>query len=390
MGSIGRYIFRTTLGAFLMVLVSVTLLMWMTQALRNIDLMTSQGQSVFVFIGITALIIPLLVLLIAPIALTVAAAHVLNKLGNDSELIVMNSSGMPPSHVFRPFLAVGIVVSLLVGVIAVYVSPKCLRELRRWSTEVRTEIVTNNLQPGRFTVIEGKLTLHVRDRLPNGRLVGIMIDDQRDPKERSTIVAEHGDVLTNDGSVYLILENGTVHRQDPGRDPAIIKFDQYAFDMSRLSPGSPNIRYSVQERFPWELYDPPPDDTLFRDQPGQFRAELHNRIVMPLYPIAFVILTFAYLGAPRTTRQSRAMSLIGAIGLIAALRGIGFIAAISGIKTPAFLAIPYLTLVAAIVLGYWGIARGLIIEPPAFISNAINAAVEGLARRTAAVTRPAQ
>ena len=58
MGSIGRYIFRATLGAFLVVLVSVTLLMWITQALRNFDLMTNQGQSILVFVGITGLIIP--------------------------------------------------------------------------------------------------------------------------------------------------------------------------------------------------------------------------------------------------------------------------------------------------------------------------------------------
>jgi lipopolysaccharide export system permease protein len=160
--------------------------------------------------------------------------------------------------------------------------------------------------------------------------------------------------------------------------------------MSRLSPGPPNIRYSVQERFPWELYDPPADDTLFRDQPGQFRAELHNRILTPLYPIAFVILTFAYLGAPRTTRQSRAMSLVAAIVVIAALRGVGFIGTISGVRTPAFLVLPYLTLIATVILGYWGIARGLIIEPPAFVMNAINAALEGLARRTAVATGPAQ
>ena len=35
-------------------------------------------------------------MIIAPVALTVAAAYVLNKLGDNSELIVMNSSGMPP------------------------------------------------------------------------------------------------------------------------------------------------------------------------------------------------------------------------------------------------------------------------------------------------------
>src|SRR5438105_5862635 len=150
MGSIGRYIFRTTFGAFLMVLVSITTLLWMTQALRNIDLITNQGQTILVFIGITGLITPLLVLLIAPIALTLAVAYVLNKLGNDSELIVMNASGMPPRRVFAPFLAVGLIVSLLVGAMAFYISPKCVRELRRWATEVRTEVGSNTLQHGQF------------------------------------------------------------------------------------------------------------------------------------------------------------------------------------------------------------------------------------------------
>ena len=68
MGSIGRYIFRTTFGAFLVICTSVTALMWITQALRDIDLMTNQGQSIFVFVGITSLIIPLLIQIIAPIA----------------------------------------------------------------------------------------------------------------------------------------------------------------------------------------------------------------------------------------------------------------------------------------------------------------------------------
>ena len=61
MGSIGRYIFRTTFGAFLVVLLSLTAVIWVTQALRDIDLMTNQGQTVLVFIGITGLIIPLLI-----------------------------------------------------------------------------------------------------------------------------------------------------------------------------------------------------------------------------------------------------------------------------------------------------------------------------------------
>src|SRR3954468_9959483 len=115
MGSIGRYIFRTTFGAFLVICASVTALMWITQALRDIDLMTNQGQSIFVFIGITSLLIPLLVMIIAPIALMIAVAYMLNKLSNDSELIVINAAGMPPRILFRPFLVAGAIVSLLVA-----------------------------------------------------------------------------------------------------------------------------------------------------------------------------------------------------------------------------------------------------------------------------------
>jgi lipopolysaccharide export system permease protein len=387
MGSIGRYIFRTTFGAFVVVLVSVTTLMWMTQALRNIDLITNQGQTLLVFIGITGLIIPLLVLLIAPIALMIAVAHVLNKLSNDSELIVMNAAGMPPWRIFRPFLAVGIVVSLLMGAISMYLSPKCLRDLRRWATEVRAEVVTNNVQAGRFLAIDGQLTLHIRSRAPNGQLLGVMVDDRRDPKERVTILAEKGDILTNDRGVYLVLDNGTVQRHVTGqRDPDFVLFREHAFDLSRLTPVSPLIRYSVHERFPWELLNPPDDDPLFKEQPGQFLAELHNRIVTPFYPLAFLVITFAFLGAPRTTRQSRAMSFVGAVVAVSVLRGIGFMGALVGANKPIALVIPYLALIATFGLGIWGIVRSIIIEPPAFVSNAISTLVESMSRRTAALT----
>jgi lipopolysaccharide export system permease protein len=385
MGSVGRYIFRTTFGAFLVVLTSVTALMWITQALRNIDLMTSQGQNMLVFIGITGLIIPLLVLLIAPIALMIAVAHILNRLGNDSELIVMNAAGMSPRRVFMPFAAVGVVVSLIVAVIAFYVSPKCLRELRRWATEVRAEVVTNNIQPGQFLPLEGgKLTIHVRERKANGTLVGVMVDDQRDPKERTTIVAENGDFLTNERGVYMILQNGTVQRQEvEKRDPNIVRFKDYAFDLSRLSAGMSNIAFSPQERLPSELFNPSPDDPILKSQPGALLAELHNRITSPLYPLAFLVITFAYLGAPRTTRQSRAMSLVSATLMAAVLRAIGFVGAVSGARYPALLFAPYLALLLTFALGLWGITRGLIIEPPAFIMNAIEAVTEAFARRFA-------
>ena len=180
--------------AFLIVLVSLTAVIWVTQALRDIDLMTSQGQTILVFIGITGLIIPLLVLVIAPIALVIAVAHILNKLSTDSEIIVMNAAGMSPWRCSAPSSSVAIVVSLLVTAISAYFAPKGLRMLREWITEVRADVVTNIVQPGRFTVDRAGRHLHIRERAAataswsaSSSTTGAI------PSERVTFLAEHGE-----------------------------------------------------------------------------------------------------------------------------------------------------------------------------------------------------
>jgi lipopolysaccharide export system permease protein len=382
MGSINEYILRTTLGAFLIVLVSLTAVIWVTQALRDIDIMTSQGQTILVFVGITGLIIPLLVLVIAPIALLIAVAHVLNKLSNDSEIIVMNAAGMSPWVLFRAFVVAALVVSVLVGAISAYFAPKGLRMLRDWLTEVRANVVSSIVQPGRFTTIENGVTIHIRERRPNGQLAGIFLDDRRNPNERITVLSEIGELLDNESGTYLVLQKGIVQRQETGqRDPAMVVFDRYAFDLSQFAGGVQSAKYSIRERYLWQLLFPDPKDQFYLEQPGQFRAELHDRLMAPLYPLAFVVIAYAYLGAPRTTRQSRTLSMLGAIGGVALLRLIGFASTVFGAAIPWMLALQYLTLAAAIGAGLYVIRRGLIIEPPVFIADWLAALTERLGRR---------
>ena len=382
MGSINRYIFRTTFVAFAIVLVSLTAVIWVTQALRDFDLMTSQGQTVLVFIGITGLIVPLLVLVIAPIALVIAVAHILNKLSTDSEIIVMNSAGISPWLLFRGFVVVAIAVSLLVTAISAYFAPKGLRMLREWLTEVHANVVASVVQPGRFTSLENGVTLYIRAREANGQLVGIFLDDQRNPKEGVTILAEAGELIDNDKGTFLVLQKGNLQRHEAERrDPTMVSFDRYAFDLSQFAGGPASIKYGIRERYLWQLLFPDPTDPLYIEQPGQFRAELHDRLIAPLYPLAFVVIAYAYLGAPRTNRQSRTMSLLGAIAAVAALRLVGFASTVFGANLPWMLSLQYIALALAFGLGLHVIGSGLILEPPAFIANALNAFSERISRR---------
>lgn len=388
MGSIGRYVTWATLSAFLIILLSLTSIIWVTQALRDIDLITTQSQTLFTFIGITGMIIPLLILVIAPIALVVAVAFVLNRMSVDSELIIMNAAGMSPWRQFMPFLAAAVIVAIFVGFISAYLAPRGLRELRDWLTAVRAGLVGYIVEPGRFTTVENGLTFHIRERRPSGQLLGVFLDDRRDPAEHVTILAEQGEIVKNDKGTFLLLKDGSVQRHENNQpDPSIVVFDRYAFDLSRFD-ASPDVKYSVRERYLWELISPSPDDALAKTQAGQFRAEMHDRLLAPVYPIVFVIITFAFLGAPRTTRQSRGTSLASAIGIVAGVRLVGFASTVVGVHDPIALAGQYIVLIAAAGYGLYAISRGVIIEPPALIADLLTTIGERIAKRTGAAATP--
>ena len=372
MGSIDKYIFRTTLASFALVLVSLTGVIWITQALRGIDLMTSQGQTIATFLGLTSLVIPALVLIISPIALMIAISHTLNKLATDSEIIVMNAAGFSPFRLFRPFIYATIVVSLLVAFIATYLAPDGMRRIKQWDAEITADVLTNILQPGRFAQLDQNLTIRIRERQPGGVLLGIFIDDRRDPNERVSIVADHGTVVKNGDGSFLVLEDGNLQRFEVGkRDPALVAFGRYAFDMSQFSRAH-DATLGIRERYLWELLAPAEDDPVYKQIPGQFRAELHDRFMAPIYPFAFAALTFAFLGAPRTTRQSRNFSIGGSILAVFGLRMAGFACSVFAVKSAFAPVIQYLLLVAAIGLSVWIIIGGIVLEPPPAMLEAIN------------------
>jgi lipopolysaccharide export system permease protein len=110
---------------------------------------------------------------------------------------------------------------------------------------------------------------------------------------------------------------------------------------------------------------------------------LFDRLMAPFYPLAFLVIAFAYLGAPRTNRQSRTLSLVGAIGGVAALRLAGFVSTVFGVNFPSMVWLQVVVLIIAFAVGLYVIRRGLIIEPPAFISGWLAALTERINRRFA-------
>ena len=96
------YIFRQVAVSTLFIVITLTAVIWLTQAMRFIRFILNKGLSLDVFFYITSLLLPSFLLITLPVSLFFAALFTLNKMTNDRELVVLRSSGMSHWQAAKP------------------------------------------------------------------------------------------------------------------------------------------------------------------------------------------------------------------------------------------------------------------------------------------------
>lgn len=341
---VSRYIFRQAAGALSLILASLGGIVWIALALKQLNVVTSEGQDAIMLVKITSLALPNLLAVIAPFALLIAAMHTLNRLGGDSELIVLTASGSTVWNLARPLLVLAVIVSLGVAFVNHVAQPWSLQKLKTYILEMRADLLTKVIQPGLFSSPEPNLTFHIRERSLNGELLGLMVSDRRKDEEERVYLADKAVIAKQDDAAYLVLSDGHILRRKSTHEaPQIVAFDQYVVnldDFDRQSGIGP-VDFKPRERYFDQLINPEKSSDYYQKFKGQFRSELHERLSNPLYPLAFVMVALAAIGQAQSTRENRGERLVIGFALAVGVRLIGFAANMLVTRSAAFVPLIY-------------------------------------------------
>lgn len=392
MGIIGRYILRQTMGAFLLCLVTLTGVLWLTQALKELDLVTSGGQTFFLFLQFTLLSLPGMMVVITPITFFIGCIYTLNRMNNDSELVIISASGASRWTIMRPFLFGGILVTLMLYVASLYLVPMAWRDLRLLITQVRTDVLSTILNEGQFSTPEDNLVFHVRERGPDDSLRGLLVQDSRDPTTEFTYLATEARLFTRDDDAVLVMNEGSVQQRkmDEGDDEfgeiSIVTFDRYLLDLSQFSVDRSIPSLKPRERSMTELLFPAEDDARYLQAPGRFLSELNERLAGPLYPMTYAMIALAAVGFARSTREKRVFGILIAIGAIVLVRLGGFAAVNMSARIPQATALVFAIPIGAF-FGALLVATGLYRNslPARMVSTAGDFLVDSVKRLGAAL-----
>lgn len=350
MRSLLFYVVRQIVGPFSLFALVLTLVVWMTQSLRLLDLVINRAQAAGVFAYLTVLMLPSLLMVIVPIAFFGAALYALNKLNNDSELVVMWSAGVSRLQLAMPVMIAAGIAMAITYACSLYLMPLGQRVMNDKLFDIRTDIGAAILREGTFTTPSEGLTVFIRELAPDGEIRGILVHDNRQPQRPITYLAESGLLAQTQAGARLIMMNGNIEQGEAGGSHlSVLRFDRYVFDLDQFAGSQRASDRDTSERYLSELLDPKVTGANWQQRRSVYLAEAHNRISAPLYCIAFALIALAATAKGPMARGSYALRLSGA-GLIgASLRLAGYGAQGMAARNPQFLFMLYVLPLAGII-----------------------------------------
>jgi lipopolysaccharide export system permease protein len=314
-----RYLIFHLAWPTLVIIASLTGIIWLTQALRFVDFMLSRGLTVADFLYLTSLIVPSLLLIIIPFALLLAVLYVYNRLMSDSELVVFSAVGISRIQLAYPLLAVAGIGTILTFILSLYVMPVANRTFRDIRVYFRDQYASVLLEENVFnTPIDG-LTVFVRERKSNGEMHGILIQDNRDPLHVITMMAEEGKLEQSLSGPRFLLKHG--QRQELSTKTSNINwlsFEDYTLDIAFYASAVTRKR-GADERTWSDLFS---TDGVSAEELPALRAEAHQRITWPLYALALPLYALAVVLCGEFNRRGQWKRLVfaaaSATGLVMA------------------------------------------------------------------------
>ena len=316
-----KYVLRQLSVGMVLVTISLTFIIWLSQSLRFVEMIVNQGLSITTFIYLTILMLPSFLTQILPISLFCIITFIYSKLIADREIVVMQAAGESQYRLSKPGISLSIIVVFIIYALNLYIMPESYRKFRELQWEIRnySHII---FKEGTFTNISG-ITVYVRKREAEGQLLGIMAHDKRNPKKPETWMAAKGTFAQTASGAKFIMFNGSRQTIDPSTNKlSILYFDQGILDLKEFNSSNDGAVWrhrEARERTLKELLDAENLPDIGKNNIGKFIVEAHKRIANPLSAIGFTFISLAFLIAGTFSRQSQVRPIISSSIIVLSL-----------------------------------------------------------------------
>lgn len=284
------YIFKQIFIGFLLVCFSLLAMLWLTQSLRFVEMVTRQGLPVYLFAEMTSLLMPRIFNILSPVAAFVTVLFVYNRLIADRELVVMQSAGISPWQNSKAAVFLGILMALFNVFVMNWGIPWSESKFRDLEWRVKNNLTQMVFREGEFTSLKNGITVFIDKHEDDGSVSGIFVSDESKPNLKVTLTAEKGRIIQTEKGPRILFING-VRQEMNTKDYkfSTLSFSRYSAEFNNMESRKKKDQ-TVREKSVFELLQSGRDNTLDDHTQRKNIVEGNRRVLYPLYNLLFALL----------------------------------------------------------------------------------------------------
>lgn len=306
-----RYLIGSTISYFFLITFSLVSLIWFSRSTTFLKYIIENSVEIKQFLILFVLILPWFLLIILPISLFLAILFNFNRLNSNNELTILKSSGISNNKISSSIFLLAILITIICYFISFFLMPNFNKKLKNLRHDITNNYSNFTFNPKTFESLRN-LTFYSKDRNEKNELSGILINDQRSSEYTITITAETGNIVSENNSVLLYMNNGTIQKFNfDSQKTDILNFDKYIFNLNEQNHQFDKKILKVNELYFHELLNN--NLELNPKEKVRVNSEIIQRIIDPLAPMILTLIALIFSIQGELKRKQNYLKFMSAI-----------------------------------------------------------------------------
>ena len=219
---------------FLLTIFTISIIIWVLQAVNYLDFIIEDGHGFFVYFNYTLLSFPKILSRIYPFALFLSISYILLKYENNNELVIFWNFGINKIKFINYFIKISfgfILINLLLNAIA---TPMAQDKARSFIRTSDLDFFESILKPKKFIDIIKDLTIYFESKTENGELKNLFLKKNSITNNFQITYAKTGILKLRDNVKVLVLYDGKTIKNTDGK-VSEFKFAKTDYNIAKLN-----------------------------------------------------------------------------------------------------------------------------------------------------------
>ena len=320
--------FKDITNFFLLMLLSISLIVWVIQAVNFLDFVTEDGHGLTIYFKYTFLNLPKIIARLAPIVFFISIFYIINKYEDNNELKIFWLSGVQRKEFVNKIVGYSFLFTIIILIFKIFIVPASQYKARTYIQDSNIDFFPSLIRANKFIDTVEDLTIYIDKKIDNSKYQSIFLKDVNVNGSMRIIYAKMGELVNNEDERSLRLFDGKIINLN---EKKITEFDfkKTKFDLSKYLTKS-IVTFKIQEKSTLILADCYINYFVFNKKEEYYdvyncndpaikeiQSEIYKRLIKPIYIFILALTSgFLFLSSKENNFNKTYRLIIFFVGLI--------------------------------------------------------------------------